>query len=542
MPQIASEIIDVYTMLDGLNTIKSGVRIGPSELRDCQNIRYFPVGGFKWRMGYDDLNSTAITAEPACTGLYMARFSSGTNVAFLTAGTGFYKMDALDGTWDNIGGSLTLSSGQNVVFNFAILNDVLIACNNTNTTVQVSSALSASEIGGGVPFTSALFPVEHRGYMFYGNPVVSGTREPDRIYFSDINTPATVGTNNYIDVAKKQGGDVRGAVEYDGRLYVFKRHGIYAIEYQPTRVNSSGTLFPFIEVPNPIVPGVGTQSHRSIVKFTTPATHKTPGQELVFFVDQFGMPRIFDGSTTLAIGTPIRDSRDSGITSLAALDTSRIQYCWAVNNPTENLIYVSMTSSAGNSQNDVVWVLDYTTGFSWSRDRYFHNFNCGALFEKNDGSFAPYFGNYAGKVYEMETGTNDAGMAISSYAVSGDLYVKSPVVRSNWPAIELRGTTGDEDESITIEYYIDGEDNPSKTDTVILFKSGLTEWEENSDDDAEFIWDETDWAKSGLVTKTREIDVQAKTLRVRFSNTTLDNRATIEGYSLFVRPQGWAQE
>lgn len=535
MPRIGNPPKDFYAITEGLNTLKSGVRIGETELRNTQNIRYFPVGGFKWRPGYSQLNSTAVTGAAAMTGLYMARFDSLTNVAFATAGSALYKMDSMDGTWDNITGALTITSGQNNIWNFATLNNTVVCANDVDTCIQINSSLTAAVIGGGVPFTSALAVVEHRGYMFYLNTVVSATRYRDRLYFSDINTPATVGANNYINVSPTTYGDVRGAVDYNGKLYIFKRHGIFAVEFQPTRTDSAGTLFPFIEVPNPVVPGVGTQSHKSIVKFTTPATHKTPGQELVFFVDQFGTPRIFDGITTLSVGTGISQSRDTTIMSLSDMEGTRVDKVWTVNYPDKNLIYCHMTSSTASSQHDTCWVLDYTTGFAWSRDSYADRFNCGALMEKTNGKFVPFFGNYTGKVMEMETGLNDNGLAITSYAVTGDLFNASPTVRSSWLILEIRGTTGSTAQNVNLDYYVDGDDTSSKTDSLAMFRTGQSQW-------GAFVWGVGQWAKKGLVTHTKEINVESKTLRIKFSNSTLNHTGIIEGFSIFSTPEGWVEE
>lgn len=530
MAQIASEIIDVYSIVDGLNTIKAGVRVGPSELKDCQNIRYFPVGGFKWRQGYETIgNSTGYAA----TGLYMMRLSSGTNILLRTQNTKLEKMDALDGTWDDITGVLTLTAGQNNLFTFATLNDITVATNNVDTCVLVAADLSVSHLSSTV--TTALFVVEHRGYMFYGNCVVSGIRYPGRIYFSDLNTPGTIGANNYIEVAGKTGGDLRGAVDYQGKNFCFKRHGIFSIEFQPTRVNTAGDLFPFIENVNPVVPGVGTQSHRSIVKFTTPSTHKTPGQELVFFVDQFGMPRLFDGSSTISIGTPLMDSRDEDIKSLSDMNRSRLPYIWAVNDSNKNLIYCHM-SGLNQSQHDVCWVLDYTTGFAWSRDEYADTFNCGALVEETTGLFKPYFGTYTGQIMEMDSTQTDNGVAIYSYARTGDLYMKSPVVNAKWLYNEIRGATGGETQIVNLDYYVNGDDSPSVTSSIILFKQTQAKWDDN------FLWDENNWVYSGLTTKSSEINTEAKTLSVRFWNRTSGNTAAVEGCSLFVLPEGWKQE
>lgn len=523
MPAIASELLDIYAITRGLNTVKSGIRIDPNEFKDCQNIRYKPVGGFSWRQGYTTLGNNP---GQAATGLYMARFSSGTSVAFRTRSTLIEKMDALDGTWDDITGAVSLTSGQDNVVSFAILNDIVIGVNGVNNAFQVNSSLSASTVGALPGSAIPTYVYEHRGYMFYVTN--------DALFFSDLNTPATVQTNNFVRVGGKNGGQHVGGVDYQGTNFVFKRHGIYGVEFQPTRVNSAGDLFPFIENANPIVPGVGTQSARSIVKFTTPSTHKTPGQELVFFVDQFGVPRLFDGSTTLAIGTSILTSRDTFITSLGNASKSRLSYVWCLNDPTNNLIYCFMNGDNGTTHN-LCWVLDYTSEFAWSRDSYYDAFNCGALFETTTGSFVPYFGNYTGQVFQMNSGQTDNGIAISSYARTGDLYLKSPAIRSKWLYNEIRGVAGSDDQTVLIDYYVDGEDSSSASSSVILYKQNQSNWDEVN-------WDEFNWAYLGLTTKSSEINLEAKTLSVKFSNSTSGNTASIEGFTLFVIPEGWKQE
>lgn len=523
MPLISSEVMDLYSITDGLNTRKSGIRIGPSELKNCQNIRYFPLGGFMWRQGYTTLGNQP---NSAVTGLYMGRFSTGTNVAFRTQGTMLEKMDALDGTWDDITGALSLTAGQDNITNFAILNDTVIGVNGVNNAFQVSSALSATTVGALPGSVIPSYVYEHRGYMFYVTP--------DQLFFSDLNTPATVGTNNYIRPGGKNGGNLVGGVDYQGKNFVFKRHGIYAIEFQPTRVNTAGTLFPFIENANPVVPGVGTQAARSVVKFTTPASHKQPGQELVFFLDQFGVPRLFDGATSISVGESILKSRDTNVLSLENMDRTRLAYAWALNDSTNNLIYLFM-SSTGQTKHDVCWVLDYNLNFSWCRDSYADTFNCGTLFETTSGYFKPYFGNYAGQVMQMNSGQTDNGMAIVSKARTGDMYQQSPAVRSRWLYNEVRGTAASTTQTLTINYYVDGEDSPSLSASMTLFKENQTNWDEAN-------CDEFNWAYSGLTTKSSEINLEAKSISIEFANSTSGNVHTIEGFSVFVIPEGWKQE
>jgi hypothetical protein len=95
MPLLESQPIDFYGVTDGIDTISSSLRLTNTKWRDAQNVNYFPIGGFSWRQGYEELNSSPVSAD-AVTGLYMARFSTPANVAFMTCGTKLYKMDSLD--------------------------------------------------------------------------------------------------------------------------------------------------------------------------------------------------------------------------------------------------------------------------------------------------------------------------------------------------------------------------------------------------------------------------------------------------------------
>jgi len=543
MANFVGNILDYYNTTGGIDTISSSVALGNTKLRDAQNVNYFPVGGLQWRNGYTALNSSAVGAS-ACNGVYMARFSNGTNLALLVANSKLYKMDNLDGTWDDITNGVTISSLATAPVTFDMLNDIVVMSNGINTSWQTNSSGTTQVVQGTPAFTSALFNIQYHGYMFWGRTTESATLQPDRLRFSDLNDPnsfSMLGSNNFIDVSKKTGGDVRGAVVYGPYLYVFKRHGIYQIVYQPTQVNSAGDLFPFTSNPQPIVPNVGTQSHRSIVKFTTPITNQQEsGRELVFFVDQFGVPRIFDGNTTVQIGHSISKSRDTNIMSLADMDRTMLPYVWAVNYPDRNQILCFMSDDG--SQMDTCWVLDYTTGFSWGRHQFAHDFASGALFEKTDGSWVPYFGDYAGKVYQYDSGTSDAGTAISSYAIWGDAFAEKPSINSKWTWIELKGTTGGTSQFITIEVYPNGSDaTDGRFATQAALATTQTTWG-TSGAGGTMIWGTSTWARSGLTTSTKELGLEAKTLRIKLSNSTLDHTATIEGFAVNCIPEGVSQE
>lgn len=541
LPNFTGNIIDIYDTTSGIDTISSSISLGPSKLRDAQNVNYFPIGGIQWRNGYNRLNASAVSAS-TCNGLYMARYSGANNQALLVAGGKLYKMTNLDGTWVDITNSVTVTNDSTHFVSFAILNDIVVMSDDTNTSWQTNSSGTTQVIQGTPTFTSALFNVEYQGYMFWGQTVESSTRQYDRLRFSDVNNPnsfAMLGSNNFIDVAAKAGGDVRGAVSYNTFLYVFKRHGIYQIAFQPTQVNSSGVVFPFTQNPTPVVPNVGTQSHRSIVKFTTPITNKRQsGVELVFFVDQFGMPRIFDGRNTVQVGYPISQSRDTSITNLSKQDKTQLPYVWAINYPDRNQIWCFVSDA--NSQMDTCWILDYTIDFVWGRHKFNRGFACGALMETTTGTWLPFTCDYGGIVYRQDTGTNDDGATISSYVVWGDIFSIKPTIRSKWPWIEIKGTTGNSGQTVMIDAYLDGSDTTSVATVSTSLAGTQTTWGTGGPGGT-MTWGVSTWAKAGLTTTQKELGFDAKTVRIKISNSTKDNTATIEGFAISAIPQGISQ-
>ncbi len=512
-------------MTGGINTVKSAIALGANEFRDAQNVDLFPIGGISKRNGYTSLNTSALSAN-SCTGLYMARYttSGGTNLALLVNDTKLYKMSAaLGGTWTDITGGLTITTGANNIWTFDALNDTVVLGNGTDPPIAVVAAGTASALLSAQAITNFKFPVQFRGYMFYFVPTVAAVVNYDTCYFSDLNTPGTVGANSFINVAKGYGGTIQGAVEYKTYLYVFKRHGIYQINFQPTRVNSAGTLFPFTESPNPIVPGVGTQSHRSIVKFTTPETHPTPGQELVFFADQFGVPRIFDGSSTISFASKIGFSRDTNILSLSDMDQTRNPYSFSINYPAKSKILCFM-SDTGSLQ-DTCWVLDYSSGFSIMRYKFASAFNVGTLFETSAGTFKPYVGDYTGKVHQLDQGTSDNSTAINDYAVTGDTFKGSPSLKQKWYFMDARGKTGSSIQKIKFSYFLDGSDFPTLSDSK-SFQDDETVW-------GSFTWGVDSWSTRAIKSVTSEINVESKTLRVKAESLDkLNDTYNLEGFSL----------
>lgn len=521
--------IDFYENTVGLTTMNSGIRVPNGAAKDLKNINLFPIGGFSSRNGYVRLNGTAFNSGAIMTSLYEAGQSSGTRLLIGTGGNMIAKMDSLDGTWDDLTGALTLTAGENNLWSWAILNDIAVGANGVDNCIQVSIVPAAATIGTG-SFSSALFVVEYRGYMFYGNLVEGGTAFPDRFRFSNNAVPGTLTATDLINVHTKTGGTLRGGIVFKDRLLSFKENAVYEIIFSPTRVASDGTLFPFLQNPNPILIGIGTQSHRTLVHFTTPSTHSAPG-DYVFFIDQFGMPRIYSsGTSSFQVGYPIGMSRDTTIESISSCTRSvaALRSMYAINYPERNQILVFMPIT---TQMDRCWVLDYTLDWAWGKHIFASPFTCGALVRHTDGTSRIFTGTRDGFTVRHDTGSLDYLTNIDSYYRTGDVRAmgKSPVIRHNWPFCEVKGTTGSDNQNINVAFSRDGEDVPTSSDSFSLTRS-QTKW-------AQFKWGQAKWAKKGLVNKTITPNLDAKTIGTKFSNVT-GSQMMIEGFSLIPKEEG----
>lgn len=89
----------------GLNTTSGPLGVGDEESSDLQNVEFNKFGSVSQRNGYTVLNTNILTGT--CQGLYWYNAPSAQYAVTVNQGY-IYKMDNLDGTWDNITGAVNL--------------------------------------------------------------------------------------------------------------------------------------------------------------------------------------------------------------------------------------------------------------------------------------------------------------------------------------------------------------------------------------------------------------------------------------------------
>src|SRR3990167_4323033 len=96
--------INDKTLNGGLNSTAGPLGLANNESSDLQNIDLDKFGSIKKRNGYTALNTTSLNAGADSNGLVWYEYeASGATIrkAVNVCGNKIYKMDDLDGTWDN---------------------------------------------------------------------------------------------------------------------------------------------------------------------------------------------------------------------------------------------------------------------------------------------------------------------------------------------------------------------------------------------------------------------------------------------------------
>ena len=356
-----------------------------------QNIDFSQFGGIAQRGGYAALNTTAITGGTTIDGLAWYEYDSGGNRVqkLISVHDGdVYKMDGLDGTWDDITGAVSITAGNR--FTFAPFNGNLYMANDAEGVLYIDNSLTLAAATMPTSVTSAKIVVEFQNYLIYLNVIVSGSRRYARLYYSNFNDPSTFDALDFIDIANDDGQEITGAKILGDRLVVYKNRSIYNVMFTgdadiPFAVYRSNS-------------SVGAASAWSIQEVLN--GHIFLSYDGIYYYDGMNSAKISDDINT----------------TFQSLNLQNLEESTSLVYRTKNMYWISVPSSA-SSTNDTVLVYNFFLK-AWSvydgiDAAYMQSIYVG------DGEERPYFGDYAGFVYRGDTGVDDyplnVATAIASY-------------------------------------------------------------------------------------------------------------------------------
>lgn len=358
--------IHINDFSGGLNTFDPEYISPLNQSPDLDNIVLLDKG-FKKRNGDSAWNSSAmVSGSTPITGMGYIQLDAGTQFLNAIAGTKFFTDSALSGTMSDATGAVTITSGQNNLWNSVNFNNLQIWFGGApDAPFKYSGSGNAAVLGGSPPTANNVFAANNR--IFAMNTVAN----PSRIYWPILSNPEDwTGTGSgSADVAVSDGDSLQcGIVTGPDTAILFKK-------------NSSHMMFTTRQ-PFPIYQlqkGIGVAGKNAWAFANGTIYIVTPGLR---------MKSTTDGVNFTTYPNDINDIWDS-------INSNRIQYIQGIYyQPLEWIMWVISTGSSTSNNYLIVWDLERkcfircTTGFKanvlglvQNRRLFMGHYN-GKLFEK----------------------------------------------------------------------------------------------------------------------------------------------------------------
>lgn len=480
----------------GLNSTASGLAVRENESTDCQNVDFDKFGSVVKRSGYSLLNAVAFNSGAAWNSLYWLELSSGINYLVGTCGNKIAKMDALDGTWDDITGALTVTAGNNNFTSWATFLDTALGTNGVNPPFQWTGSGNASAMTVPTGLTKAKFVVIFHNYTFLCNVTVSGTDHKSRVYWSNIDSISSWNDSQFRDVNKNDGQTITGVKVLGDKIYIFKDRSIWYGSF------TGDSDFPFIFDRTPST--VGCDSGFSIQE----------AENGLIFHSYDGF-YFFDGANSFKLSDRITNTLNS-------FAKNRYQHMVSAYQRSKNRYIASFTLDGNTTHNRNITWDTFNNAFSYYRGV---TANCFSIVNTN-GEERIYFGDYAGYVYQADTGTNDNPEGVST-AISAYYYTKwfnfdDLCDQKGVPHVYIYYTISNS--TLVFAYSYDFETGDQFTQTVRLSTSTALY--------GTAVYGVDTYAASGGAVVRRDLTGRGRTIRLKVSNSTLGETFRVDGFGI----------
>lgn len=358
--------INLNDFSGGLNTFDPEYISPLNQSPDLDNLILLDKG-FKKRMGDVAWNSSAmVTGSTAITGAGYFKTDAGTEYLSAVAGTKFFADASLSGTMSDKTGAVTITTGQNNLWNSVNFNNLQIWFGGApDAPFKYSGTGNAAALGGSPPTANNVFGSNNR--IFAMNTVAN----PSRIYWPVVSNPEdwTGSGSGNADVAMSDGDSLQcGISTGPDSVILFK--------------NNSSHLMITTRQPFPIYQlqrGIGVAGKNSWAMANGTIYIVTPGLR---------MKSTIDGVNFTTYPNDINDIWDT-------INPNRIQYIQGIYyQPLEWIMWLVSTGSSTTNNYLIIWDIERkcymrcTTGFKaniatlvQNRRLFMGHYN-GKLFEK----------------------------------------------------------------------------------------------------------------------------------------------------------------
>ena len=343
------------------------------------------------------LNLTAVNINSGSSTNFGFDIAAGATMVFCTTvgGSTFFEMAAA-----------SISTGANPLANtVTAFNITAPPVGTENTLVEVYTQVQGY-------FTDQVTTPEGKYLAVFNNMLcMAGDADyPQRVWFAGLLTPqiwSTFGTatgGNYEDFITPDGEPITGIFQWNGSLYVFKRHSVFMVRY--TGVNSS----PFNI--QQLATNCGALSHWSIQNL---------GWQGMIYLSEAGPVRCV-GTYVLPIDATGNILDRFNINLPTSYNNSLFNYCSsAIDVPHSRIVWT--VASNGSSLLDTTLVYDYEQNIFWENDSAANIYGT-----VTDSSFYRHIwsGDFYGYVFQELTGTDDNGIPINFNLKTPILQLEAP--------------------------------------------------------------------------------------------------------------------
>ena len=371
----------------GLNTASGPLNLQDNESSDLFDVDFDKFGSVKQRNGYTILNSSPIAQTQTALGLYWYQTATAQK-AIAVSGGKVYKMDSLDGTWDDITG-VALTTGGAYEVDFVTFNGKVLFTDDIGTPQQWANAGTCSNMTVVSGLTQARFIKIFQNFCLMANTVVSGVDNPTRFYWSSIKDETEWNAADFLEVGFNDGYEITGMKVLGKRLIIYKTNAIYIVSF------TGDANIPFvIDKSNS---SVGCISHWSIQEVDN--GHVFLGYDGLYY---------FDGSNSYKVSDRINDT-------IRGLNRQELQTAKSAYQKDKNRYWLSVKDGTSSYNNLVITWDSFNNSFS----RYSMSASALAIFTVNAREERLYFRDALGYTYRGDIGSDDypanTKTAINSY-------------------------------------------------------------------------------------------------------------------------------
>ena len=479
----------------GLNSEFGSLALKPSEASDLDNIDFTRDGRFAQRNGYTRLNTTAFNSGATWTGLYWyEKKATATNKLIGVAGDKLGKMDDLDGTWDDITGSLTLTAGNDNHVSWTTQIDVAVGTNNVNPPFRWDQTGNGTTLDVVAGLTQAKFVRTFANRLVLANVTISGTAHKSRFMWYPLDSLTSPSASAFRDVNTNDGQEITGIEVLGEECIIFKDRSIWKAQ----NIGDPDLPFRFIKTRS----HVGCVSGYSIQQ----------SNNGLIFQSQDGW-YFFDGNNSFKLSEKVTATIDT-------YNDNRFPQTQSVLYQKNNLYIASVTNSGGSTHDRNLTFNDLNG--AWSK---YSGLNANAfarVYDNNEEKI--FFGDYSGFVYQFDVGDNDnpggTETAIDAFYYTAWLNFDDIVNVKGIPHIYIFHKISES--TLSFSYSYDFDESDAFTQTFTLSGGGAIY--------GTAVFGTDVYGVSGGKVQRRDLSDRGRVVRLKFANNNVDETFEIEGF------------